>query len=89
MIYDDKYLQEMFDRLPTWKDDTEVELVEILKNKSFIKFIDILSRIKADAIADELDTQEDIDKAKYTRMGNKEIPALLNMIKINREERLR
>lgn len=86
MIFENQ-TQNLFENLPEYNSDEVSDLKNVLRNKTFKKFIKDILRAKADSIAEDLDDPTLMKYAKYTRMGNKQILDLLEMIVTSEEDK--
>ena len=86
MIFENQ-TQNLFENLPEYNSDEVSDLKNVLRNKTFKKFIKDILRVKADSIAEDLDDPRLMKYAKYTRMGNKQILDLLEMIVTSEEDK--
>lgn len=73
------YLNTLFEALPEYTTNEMGDISNLFRNKTFQKVIKDFLRIKAEFIADEIEDQEDLNKIRYTRKGNKEILELAEL----------
>jgi hypothetical protein len=88
MLFKEDYINTIFENLPEYTTQELAEISGLFNNSLFKRVINDLLKVKADFIADEIEEQEDLDKIRYTRMGNKEILQMSELFDTYYKDRL-